>query len=273
MEAIGTRPFGQLNIPENKKIFKKGMLILSEAKVCFAQRAHIDKPDEELQTKKLYTLEELQDLNNMTGILPYPLAIYLESIGNTVCGKQTVTPILAELEEYEGGTSGAVTYAPRQLIPLIRLLRAGVHVNDEVHQLAIGLADLPGIEWEDFVWPAIPPAAQGQPGVRITQQCYEFWLTGEPGREAIKWTDHEYRIFVKIVQSLNSKKGFNIATDLSHGYGSLAQTVQVPEWREGSNCEWYTMSDVTEYDQKLGVAFGLGWFSGHDVQPSRFRGS
>lgn len=68
MEAIGTRPFGQLNTLENKNIYKKGMLILSEVKVCYAQRAHIDKSDEDLPSKKLYNTEELTDFNNMASI-------------------------------------------------------------------------------------------------------------------------------------------------------------------------------------------------------------
>lgn len=112
MEAVGTRPFGLLDTPENKNIFKKGILILSDAKVCYVQRAYVDKPDEDLPTKKLYNTEELMDLNNMAGTLPYPLAIYLESIGNTTSGQQLVTPLIAKLTGYDEGVSGAASYAP-----------------------------------------------------------------------------------------------------------------------------------------------------------------
>lgn len=270
MEAIGTRPFGALNTPENKNVFKKGVLILSEAKVCYAQRAHLDKPDEELPSKRLYTLEELEDLNNMSSILPYPLAIYLESIGNTADHKQIVTPLIAELQDVEPGLSGAINYAPRSLLPLLRLLRAGVPVDGEVHEIAKALELLPAISWEQFEGPVIPPALTGTPMVRLSNRCCDFWLTNDGH---IKWTDQEYRIFVKIVQSLNSKKGFNIASDLSHGQGSLAQVVQVPQWSVGQSCEWFTMCDVSEYEQKLGVAFGFGFYGMNTVQPSRFTGS
>lgn len=34
MKAIGTRPFGQLNTANDKNVFKKGMLILAEAKIA-----------------------------------------------------------------------------------------------------------------------------------------------------------------------------------------------------------------------------------------------
>lgn len=267
MEAVGPRPFAQLNTLENKHIFKKGMLILAEAKVCYAQRAHTDKPDEELPSKKLYTLEELQDINNMASVLPYPLAIYLECLGNTESGRQIVTPILAELQE--AAVSGALTYAPRQLLPLLRLLRDGVPEQAEVHQIALGLNNLPGITWEQFQGPVIPPAAEGPPMVRLTGQATDLWLENN----SIRWTDREYRIFTKIVQSMGVRKGFNIATDLSHGTGSLAQIVQVPHWRIGESCEWFTMDDATEYDQKLGTAFGFGAFDGNTVQPSRFTGT
>lgn len=273
MEAIGTRPFGALNTLENKNIFKKGVLILSEAKVCYAQRAHIDKPDEDLPSKKLYTLEELHDLNNMASILPYPLAIYLESIGNTSDNRQLITPLIAELDDpVDPALSGVISYAPRCLVPLLRILSAGVPLDGEVYQLAQAMETLPAISWEQFDGPPIPPA-QPVRMVRLTDRCRNFWLHGEVGRETIKWTDEEYRIFVKIIQSLNSKKGFNIATDLSHGQGSLAQVVQVPAWNIGRSCEWFTMCDVSEYEQKLGVAFGFGFYCGNDVQPSRFTGS
>lgn len=268
MEAIGTRPFAQLNTAANKAIFKKGMLILSEVKVCYAQRAHLDKPDEELPTKKLYSLEELQDLNNMASMLPYPLAIYLESIGNTTSGRQLVTPLIAEIDGNEA-LSGAITFAPRQLLPLLRLLRDGVPEGQDVHNIALGLQQLPGLDWEQFVGPNIPPAAVGANMVRLSAASAGFWLDGD----RIRWSDHDFRIFTQIVQSMGSKKGFNIATDLSPGYGSLAQVVQTPDWAVERSCQWYTMDDVDEYNQKLGVAFGFGSFDEHHVQPSRFIGN
>lgn len=158
MEAIGTRPFGNLNTPVNKAIFRKGMLILSEVKLCYAQRAHIDKPDEDLPSKKLYNTEELNDFNNMASMLPYPLAIYLECIGNCTDGKQIVTPILAEYNTNElRAVSGALTFAPRQLKSLLILLRTGVPYNDEVHQIDLRLEGLPNIQWEEFEGPAVPP--------------------------------------------------------------------------------------------------------------------
>lgn len=272
MEAIGTRPFANLNTLENKNIFKKGMLILEEAKVCYAQRAHMDKPDEDLPSKNLYSLEELQDLNNMAEELPLPLAMLLETIGNTVSGKQTVTPLLAEVQGM-ANVSGAVTYAPRQLLPLLRILRGGVPLGGQVHNVAIALADLPGLVWEEFVGPVVAPALEGAAMVRLNDVSAAFWLTGNNGREKIRWTDAEYRIFRKIVQSLSSKKDFNVKTDLSHGQGSLAQIVRTPDWQVDQSIEWFTMDDCTDYDQKLGVAFGFGYFGDCQVQPSRFTGS
>lgn len=101
MEAIGTRPFGTLNTTANKAIFKKGMQILSEVKLCYAQRAHQDKPDEDLPSKKLYNTEELNNFKKLAELLPYPLAIYLECIGNTQDRKQIITPLLAEIDSME----------------------------------------------------------------------------------------------------------------------------------------------------------------------------
>lgn len=156
MEAIGTRPFGVLNTLANKNIFKKGILILNEAKVCYAQRAHIDKPDEALPSKKLYNLEELEDFNNMASTLPLPIAVHLEAVGNCCEGNQIVTPLLAEIQGENAELSGAISFAPSQMLPLLQLLSTGVPVNQEVHQIALELDKLPGIEWEEFQGPVIP---------------------------------------------------------------------------------------------------------------------
>jgi hypothetical protein len=43
--------------------------------VCYTQCAHVDKPDEDLPSKKLYNIEELNDLNNMASIMPLPLEL------------------------------------------------------------------------------------------------------------------------------------------------------------------------------------------------------
>lgn len=163
MEAIGTRPFAQMNTPDNKAVFKKGMLILSEVKLCYAQRAHIDKPDEELPSKKIYTTEELNDINNMAASLPYPLAIYLECIGNCADNKQVITPLLAQYTDTDyTPVSGALTFAPRKLIRLFCLLRQGVPYQKDIHEIGLRLADLPCIEWENFEGPAVSTAAPPQ---------------------------------------------------------------------------------------------------------------
>lgn len=272
MQAIGTRPFAQLDTVENKHVFTKGMLILAEAKVCYAQRAHVVKPDEDLPDRKHYTDEELRDLNAMAGQLPYPLAILLETLGNTSNGKLTVTPLISKIAGNEQ-FSGAINYSPRVLLPLLRVLSGGVPVDGDVHGVAQQLTRLPFIEWTEFLGPDQAEGIAGIPMVRISNRCINFWLTGNNGMEQIKWTDDEYRIFIKIVQSMKSKKGFIIDTDLSHGMGSLAQTVQIPDYQLDATTPWYTMDDCPDYDVKLGAAFGFGDHSGSNVQPSRFIGS
>lgn len=82
----------------------------------------------------------------MGSILPYPLAMYLECIGNCADGKQVVTPYLAEYAANNlRPASGALTFSPRQLKKLFVLLRQGVPVNAEVHQIAQELEQLPEI--------------------------------------------------------------------------------------------------------------------------------
>jgi hypothetical protein len=76
------------------------MLMLAEAKVCYAQRAHIDKPDEDLPARRYYTEEELNDLNSMASVLPLPLTMYLECIGNVQQGTSVITDNLNSSNTY-----------------------------------------------------------------------------------------------------------------------------------------------------------------------------
>lgn len=271
-EAIGTRPFKDVNTPENKAIFKKGMLILAEAKICYAQRAHIDKPAEELSARNNYSEEELLDLNSMASVLPLPLAKYLECIGNVKHSTNIITPVLAE--HRVRALSGAVSYAPRQLLPLLRILRAGVPIAGEVHQVADALlVGLPGIEWEEFELPPEVEGAEPRQAIRLNPRSIRFWLEGDPGSEKISWTDAEYRIFVKIIKSLQSKKGFNVTFDLSHGNGSLAQIIQFADpWVVDESIRWFSMYEVSDYDVKIGAALGFGYDAGTARSRSRFRG-
>lgn len=71
---------------------------------------------------------------------------------------------------------------------------------------------------------------------------------------------------------MNSKRGFNISKDLSSGNGTLAQTVNAVAWRLDRSIQWYTMTDVPEYEQKLGAAFSLCCVN-DVIQRSRFLGS
>lgn len=75
--------------------------------------------------------------------------MYLECIGNGMNRKQLITPLLAEISG-RANFSGAITYAPRQLLPLLILLRAGVRIVDEVHAIAQVINGFPGINWEQF---------------------------------------------------------------------------------------------------------------------------
>jgi hypothetical protein len=113
--------------------------------------------------------------------------------------------------------SGAATFAPQQLLPLLKLLRAGVPDAEDDHIIGQALNQLPGFGWEQFEGPVVAPAARGPQMVGITQQTIDFWtdlVDEELDEREIRWTDGEYRIFQKIVQSMGSKKGFNVAVDL-----------------------------------------------------------
>lgn len=265
MEAIGTRPFGQLNTADNKNIFKKGALILAEAKIAYAQRTTPATPDDDLPARRLYTEEELRDLNQMASSTPLPLAIYLECLGNTKDYDQIITPTPA-ISTANVALSGAQTWFPRQLLPLLRLFRDGVLINGAAHAVAASLNGLPNIAFEEFRGPGIAAEAPANMA-RLTNQSADFWLHGNN----IRWNDHDYRIFTQLIRSMDSKKNFNVSLDLSHGNGTTAQLVQTIDWDVSTSTQWYTMVPVDDYSIKLGATFAFGITEG--VQPSRFSGT
>lgn len=171
MEAIGTRPIKDLNTAPNRYIFKKGMLILAEAKVCFAQGAHVDKPDEDLKARNLYSEEEFLDHNTMAPVLPLPLVIYLECLGNIEHHGSVVTPVPAKYADE--ASSGACMFVPRQLSPLLRVFKAGIPIEGPVHAVATALDGLPEITWEEFEQPGIESAPPIR-AVCLTKQFTNF---------------------------------------------------------------------------------------------------
>lgn len=266
MEAIGTRPFSQLNNVQNKTTFKKGALILAETKLSYAQRTTQATPDNELPARKLYTDEELRDLNQMASSTPLPLAVFLECIGNTKDADQIITPIAAISHE-QAALSGAITWFPRQLLPLLRLFRDGVEIDGAAHAVAAQLQGLPGFALEEYIGPGLPAGAPPNM-VRMTPASTEFWLNGD----TIRWTDNDYRIYTQIVKSLDSKRDFNVELDLSHGFGTQSQLVQTLDWDVSRSTQWFTMIPVDDYSIKLGATFSLA--VNQDIaEPSRFSGS
>jgi hypothetical protein len=130
----------------------------------------------------------------------------LSLLETRVMGSKLLPPSLLNIS----GTRdvlGALTFAPRQLLALLRILRTGVPDAQDVHNVAQALNGIPGCAWEQFDGPAVPPAVQGPRMVRITRATMDFWTE-------------------------------LVAIDLSSGQGSLSQTVQVPNWRVERSCEW-----------------------------------
>jgi hypothetical protein len=115
-------------------------------------------------------------------------------------------------------------------------LRTGVPDAQDVHNVAQALNGIPGFAWEQFGGPAVPPAVQGPRMVRITGATMDFWTISK-NSAVYGFQERFQHCHRPIIRS------------------SLSQTVQVPNWRVDRSCEWFTMSDVSEYDQKLGAAF------------------
>lgn len=135
----------------------------------------------------------------------------------------------------------------------LRVLKVGVLIAGTIHRIAQELNGLLGIIWEDF-----------SVLNTVSTTCPKRAAVSEISWLLINWTcwireDFMDRcgIFVKIVKSLNSKKGFNVTCDLSYRNGTLVQIVQfLDPWTVEESIRWFSMYDVSDYDIKLGSAFG-----------------
>jgi hypothetical protein len=102
----------------------------------------------------------------------------LSLLETRVMGSKLLPPSLLNIS----GTRdvlGALTFAPRQLLALLRILRTGVPDAQDVHNVAQALNGIPGCAWEQFDGPAVPPAVQGPRMVRITRATSN--RTSRPG--------------------------------------------------------------------------------------------
>jgi hypothetical protein len=102
----------------------------------------------------------------------------LSLLETRVMGSKLLPPSLLNIS----GTRdvlGALTFAPRQLLALLRILRTGVPDAQDVHNVAQALNGIPGCAWEQFDGPAVPPAVQGPRMVRITRATRN--RTSRPG--------------------------------------------------------------------------------------------
>lgn len=90
MKSIGTRPFQALSTDANYAVFLKVILHIAEAKIAYAQMNCTQPPRQELSSNYTFTEMQLRTISSLAKVLPYPIVIYLESIGNFTIDRQNV---------------------------------------------------------------------------------------------------------------------------------------------------------------------------------------
>lgn len=244
--AIGTRSFQELirQHPLAKTIYTKVALHLAEAKVCFAQRAHKRLPDNasrELSSLNLFTHDELMILNKVGESLPFPLAMYLESIGNGQIDNCDYVPVLGECDDPANiPFKGIYNYSISQLLPLIRFVHDNPHNLAIINEVMLMTTELPGFNWEEVV----------AEGIQLSPQTLAFFQRMP--------TLQERALFQSINDSLRSLKGFIVPCDLSHGKGGLSQLPRQLDYNIDASTAIICMTNIPAYDFIISAAFGFG---------------
>lgn len=259
MQSIGTRPFQQLATEENFAIFVKCLLYICEAKLVYAQASCTNHPSSGLPSLDQYSEMQLRIIRTLATKLPYPLAVYVEAIGNFVADKQMFVPLLIRVNPQ--AASGVVSYAPSHLRELMRVCQDFVPADNVVANVANGIDDLPIIEWvQGHIEVPVPPidgAAQPPhlvPAVRAADRTFQFW--------SARFLSHvEIDTFHKIISTLDSKRGFNILVDITPGDGSIVQAVRFPEEldHDVDEIQYYSMTDIPPFEERLAPALLLGF--------------
>lgn len=243
MKAIGTEPFLALATDRNRAIFIKVLLTIFEAKISYAQRAtQIDRFD--LPSVNVYTVEQLVLITSLSRRLPFPIVIALEALGNFVQDQQLVVPVLATHEHPLA--SGAYNFAPSHLKVLFESLRQPQLVSTLLFELEPSLRDLPVVEWV---------LSGDNSRVQAAESSLSFWAGADP------LPPDERQIFRSIIASMETKPGFLILTDITHGDGSPVPIIRFPDSFDPDELEtnYYTTTHATPYDEALAgvVLYGL----------------
>lgn len=251
MRSIGTRPFGNLDTPQNEAKFIKFCLLVCDVKLCYAQMNVMSRPPYPLTSQTLYTEMQLRQLSSATVKVPYALAYLFESIGLFAIDQQPVVPVLATTSP--DVLSAAVNYSYQAIRTLVLACQNYLPINNQVIAVAMAMGDLPNFEWERHIDPPVPEGPPPVERARLTAATVEFW-NNENIPDLIS-------LFLQVVSSMESKKDFIIHEDITTGQGSSVQCVRFPDDfdRDEVSTEFYINVNIPEYDKKLSGAFQLGY--------------
>lgn len=258
MKAIGTRPFQALATDANKAVFFKVCLLLFEAKVCYAQRAAMVSRFE-TPTQFQFTDMQLRKIKSVSMRLPFPIAIALEHLGNFTVNDQPVVPVFVRVDPV--AASGALSLARSDLRILVNQLRVPLAADNVVVNIARNIEDLPMVTWR------LNPNGSTQ----LTDESVAFWAGADV------WDPlpaNERSLFLQIIASMESKKGFLLLTEIDHGDGSAVAAVRFHEPFDAEETEtlYYMNTKVTEYEEQISAALLYG-YEHQAITHSRFCGS
>lgn len=246
---------------ENKRIYKKVCFILAELKLERSLRSVHWKETEHL--RKFDCNSELYEYSREISRLPYPLALYLDSIGCFKNKSMNYVPVPAITDNHIA--DACYSCMPYKFTDILQQLANGVEIEKVPVAAQESLKSLPAIEW------MIIENDEGvETHIKLAPESVRFWLKSETDqRIEVNCTSADLDIFDRMnLRLIQFPEILTSHYRMDNGEGNASQLVRFVKNEEHSKeIHWYTMRGVPEEYEKIGILFGFGHFD-EPIQPS-----
>lgn len=259
--------FSAFYTDENKRIYKKVCFILAEFKLDRSTHWH-----KEADNLKSFYCTEFYGYSNeyMRMSIPYPLALYLDSIGSFKYKSKDYVPVPALTDNRIA--DACYNCMPHKFTDILNMLANGVEIEAVPIAAQEALKSLPAIDWIQ-----IKNDAGVETHIKLATESVEFWLKSRPHNapehqpRELNITQNDFIVFNDMNSFLNGYSEQILTKCSNTDQGNASQLVRFDpqtDKRRVANAifQWYVMHDIPDDYKRLGSVFGFGDFR-ETVQP------
>lgn len=234
----------------NKRIYKKICFTLAEFKLYKSRGFSGDRA---LGTE----LYEYIDSNFEFMSVPYPLGLYIDSIGCFINESMHYTPVPIKTENHIA--DACYSCMPHSFADVFNQLASGVEIEKVSVEARKCLQSLPNIDWMETKNRA------GVETIQLTPGSVDFWLKPKPAdaperqQRELNVTTDDFKIFDDLHRPLRSKSPKIFGRCTNDDQGDASQMVRYKKYKGNvGQTHWYTIHRIPIDCLKLGIAFGFG---------------